>query len=240
VATTRIGSWLLVALTVAVADAAVAQSPVSRVNGYLTLASGYWKHGLSQNDGASLLAGVDYQHHGGLFVGGWAASVDFAQDFSPTEPREFEVNGYIGYHRRHGRWSWTATLGRYAYPGTAVSYDYDARSATIGFGDRVFYTATYSDEYYSRSRSALNQELSLAVPLRGDLELGGAIGHFAIDYGLSIDHWNFGVSKLVRRFALDLRYYDSDYESLGYLGNPDPRRYVFSVSYALRGKRPRG
>src|SRR5262245_17718201 len=43
----------LVAIVVALVStgAARAQSPESELNGYVTLSSGYWKHGLSQSDG---------------------------------------------------------------------------------------------------------------------------------------------------------------------------------------------
>ena len=51
-----------------------------------------------------------------------------------------------------------------------------------------------------------------------------------------IEHWNIGVSKLIGRMALDLRYYDGDYSWRNYLGDPDAERYVLSASYALRRK----
>jgi hypothetical protein len=86
----------------------------------------------------------------------------------------------------------------------------------------------------------LNQELSLAVPLRGDFELGFTAGRFAVD-GTRVDysHWNVGVSKLVRRVAIDLRYYGTGLDRIGYLGDPTASHYVLSVSYALHGKRGR-
>jgi hypothetical protein len=37
--------------------------------------------------------------------------------------------------------------------------------------------------------------------------------------------------------ALDLRYYDGNYEQTNYLGDPYADQYVLSLSYALRGKR---
>ena len=39
---------------------AVAQDSPS-LNGYVTLANGYWSRGLSQNDGLSVQLGIDYQ-----------------------------------------------------------------------------------------------------------------------------------------------------------------------------------
>ena len=54
-------------------------------------------------------------------------------------------------------------------------------SASVGFRDRVFYTASYNDEYYVRGDSALNQEVSVAFPLPGDFEVGGAVGYFDVE-----------------------------------------------------------
>lgn len=225
----------LAVLALAAAGTAAAQGPVPDLSGYLTVANGYWKHGLSQNDGLSVQLGVDYQHPSGFFVGAWAANVEFERD-SAAEPRDVEANAYVGYHRRSPSWSWSLGLGRYAYPGAASELAYDELSATVGFRDRVFYTAAYSDDYFD-SRSSLSQEVSVVFPLRGNFEVGAALGNFSVQQASSdITHWNVGVSKLLRRVAVDLRYYDSDYERLSYYGDPNANRYVLSVSYALRGR----
>jgi uncharacterized protein (TIGR02001 family) len=224
-------------IALACSGVAGAQEPVSEVNGYLTLSSGYWKHGLAQSDGASLQLGVDYQHYTGFFAYGRAMNVDYPQNYE-GQRRDVEASAYVGYHRRREQWSWTVSVGSYFYP-DADGYDYDELSASVGFRDRVFYTASYNDEYYVRGGPALNQELSVAFPLPGDFEVGGAVGYFDVSGGPEITHWQVGVSKLVGRLALDLRYYDGNYEWRNYLGDPTADHYVFSVSYALRRNRSR-
>lgn len=211
-----------------------AQAPESELNGYVTLSSGYWKHGLSQNDGATLQLGVDYQHYTGFFAYARATNVDYPQDL-PEQSRDVETSAYVGYHDRGDRWSWTVSVGRYVYP-DASDYDYGEWSASVGFRDRVFYSASYNDEYYARGTSALNQEVSLAFPLPANFEIGGAVGYFDISEGASISHWNVGASKLIGRMAIDLRYYDGNYEYRNYLGDPRAKNYVLSVSSALRRK----
>jgi uncharacterized protein (TIGR02001 family) len=213
--------------------AAHAQDARSDVSGYVTLASGYWKRGLAQTDDASLQLGLDYQHHTGFFTYARAMNVDYPQNL-PDQTRNVEVTTHVGYHDRTERWSWTASVGRYFYP-DASAYDYDEASVGFGFRDRIFYSVSYIDEYYVRSSAALNQEISFAVPLRGDLEIGGTLGYFEVaeDY-VDITHWNLGVSKLFRRMALDVRYYDGNYEQRNFLGDPYADRYVLSLSYALR------
>ena len=113
-------------------------------------------------------------------------------------------------------------------------------TATVGFRDRVFYTASYSGDFYSLDHESLSQELAFAWPLARDVELGATFGRFAVS-GTAIDytHWNVGISKLVRRVVVDLRYYDSGYDRVSYLGDPHANQYVLSVSYALRGTRSR-
>jgi uncharacterized protein (TIGR02001 family) len=216
---------------------ALAQDPVSSVSGYVTLGSGYWKHGVAQTDGGSLQLGVDYQHHTGLFAYARAMNVDYPRDY--WNEADIEASAYVGYHDRRDRWSWTASVGRYIYPHTGGAYDYDELSVSVGFRDRVFYAVSYNDEYYGYSSEALNQEVSVVFPLRGDMEIGGALGYFGVaDGGPEITHWNLGVSKLFRSFALDLRYYDGDYETTrNYLGDAEADNVVLSASYQLRGRR---
>jgi len=232
-------SWFVAAVALVAAGAAHAQDPVSGLGAYFTLSSGYWKHGLSQSDGASLQVGLDYQHHSGFFAYARAANVDYPQNL-PGYTRDVEASAYVGYHDRGDRWSWTVSAGRYVYPGTD-GYDYDEWSGSVGFRDRVFYTASYNPAYYVRGRSALNQEVSLAFPLPGNFEVGGAIGYFSVDLeqGPQITHWNVGASKLVGRMAIDLRYYDGNYGYRNYLGDPKAQNYVVSVSYALKRQNSR-
>jgi uncharacterized protein (TIGR02001 family) len=232
--------WVLVTAVLGSATASFAQNVAPNLNGYVTLASAYWKRGLAQNDGASARLGVDFDHHTGFYVGAWAENVDFAYEYSQEQPRDLEADIYAGYRRRHEQWSWNVGLGQYLYPGTAIDYDYRELSATVGFRDRVFYSASYSDSYYAGPHASLNQQVSIAFPLRGDFEVGAALGRFEIAGNvLDVTHWNVGVSKLVRRLAFDLRYYDGDYPRVSYLGDPDANHLVLSITYALRRQKPR-
>jgi uncharacterized protein (TIGR02001 family) len=225
--------------SILLAGAAVAQDSPS-LNGYVTLANGYWNRGLAQNDGLSVQLGIDYQQQAGWFVGAWAANVDYEIEKKWGQPRTIESEVYGGYHKRNGNWSWTAMLGRYFYPDTPISYDWNELSATVGYRDRIYYTAAYTDQFYGLWRSSLSQELSFAQPLRGNFEIGGALGHVEIEATpVDYTHWNLGVSKVVRHVAIDLRYYESHYDYAGFLGDPNHPRWVLSVSYALRGTKSR-
>jgi uncharacterized protein (TIGR02001 family) len=235
----RARAVLLSILLSAAGGAAVAQDSPS-LNGYITLANGYWNRGLSQNDGLSVQLGIDYQQKAGWFVGAWAANVDYEFEKTWAQPRKIESEIYGGYHRRNGNWSWTAMLGRYFYPDTKISYDWNELTATVGYRDRIYYTAAYTDRYYGIWHSSLSQELSFSQPLRGNFEIGAALGHVEVA-GTPIEytHWNLGVSKVLRHLAIDLRYYESSYDYAGFLGDPKHPAWVLSVSYALRGTKSR-
>ena len=231
---------MLTCAACAAAPLALAQEAGPNIKGYATLSTANWKHGFAQNKGPSAQLGIDYEHYTGFYAGGWAANVDFAQEYSQAEPRHIEADVYAGFSKRHEQWSWNAGLSHYLYPGTAVSYDYNEVSATFGFRDRVFYTAAYSDAYYGLWRASLNQEVSFTYPLRGNLEIGGGVGKFSVANNvLDVTYWNAGVSKLVGRVALDMRYYDSNYPWLALWGDPNANHFVLSVSYALGGRRPK-
>jgi uncharacterized protein (TIGR02001 family) len=227
----RVAPWIAV-VALAASGSLCAQDAPSGFSGYVTLGSGYWRYGLGQVDGPSLQLAVDYQHHTGFFAYARAMNVSYLQNL-PYQERDVETSAYVGYHERNERWSWTVSGGRYWYPGTD-DYDYDEWSASVGFRDRVFYTASYSDEFYARGSSALNQELAVAIPLPRDFELGAAVGFFDVGGGPEITHWNLGASKLIGPMAIDLRYYDGNYASRGYLGDSAADQYVLSLSYALK------
>ena len=230
--TGRVAPWVVIVVALASTGAARAQDPESELGGYVTLSSGYWKHGLSQIDGASLQLGIDYQHYTGVFAYARAMNVEYPQNL-PGQARDIETSAYVGYHDRGDRWSWTVSVGRYVYP-DASDYNYGEWSGSVGFRDRVFYTASYNDEYYARGTPALNQEVSVAFPLPGNFEVGGAVGYFDISQGAEITHWNVGASKLLGRMAIDLRYYDGNYYYRNYLGDPRATNFVLSVSSQLK------
>jgi uncharacterized protein (TIGR02001 family) len=229
-----VAPWVAILVALVPIWSVRAQDPESELGGYLTVSSGYWKHGLSQIDGASLQLGVDYQHHTGFFAYARAMNVEYPQDL-PGQMRDIEVSSYVGYHDRSDRWSWTVSVGRYVYP-DAADYNYGEWSASVGFRDRVFYTASYNDDYYAGRTSALNQEIAVAFPLPANFEIGGAVGYFDISGGAKITHWNVGASKLLGRMAIDLRYYDGNYYYRNYLGDPRAQNYVLSVTSALKWK----
>jgi uncharacterized protein (TIGR02001 family) len=233
----RPAAWL-VAVAV-LASARLEAQGAAGVNGYVTLATGYYKRGLAQtDDGLALRLGADYRHPAGFFGGAELADVDYELYDLFGEDRETEVGAYLGFHRRNSDWSWTLTLARYLHP-DAGRYDYSEIAASVGFRDRVFLSSTYVDELYWYEQSALNTELSVTFPLAWNFEIGAGVGRldWKLQSGSEYTHWNVGLSKVVRRVVLDLRYYDNGYDVLTALGDPASDHYVLSASYGFRGAR---
>jgi uncharacterized protein (TIGR02001 family) len=221
---------------IACATPVLAQSDTSTLSAYVALASDYRNRGLSQTDGhGALQVGVDYQHSSGFFLGGWGSNVEYRSETSYDQPRDLEIDYYAGYDWRRADWSVTLTLGRYTYPGAGESYDYNEVTARAGFRDRVFLDVSYTDDFFSRRRSAIGQALGVALPLPGDAELGASLGRFTSEsvYGNRYTYWNVGVSKVVGRVSVDLRYYANSYPVEGYLGEPDAEHWVASITYGI-------
>lgn len=203
----------LAAAATCLPESAAQPQPVGaggRISGYVTLMSDYRNRGLSQSAGEpALQIGADYQHRSGFFAGGRAVNVEYDLPRSGPETHA-EAVIYAGYNRRVDRWSLTGSLGRYAYPGSDYDWDYGEAGASVGYRDRVFLTASYSDDFFGLGAAAWNRELSFAHPLGSGFEIGAGIGRFrASSIGVDYTHWNVGASKRVAGFGIDLRYYDT-------------------------------
>jgi len=234
-------AWRLVVSLVAavtVAPGALAQNRAEGVAAYITLANDYRLRGLSQLDsGASWQVGVDYEHASGFFVGGFAANVEYSIEATRPEQRDHVVDYYAGYAWGKRDWRFNVALGRYVFPDFSLDYDYNELTFSTTFRNRFSYTAGYTDRLYSRPYSSWYHELGFAQPLRFDLELGVALGQVSVDVPGYPDqdytHWNVGLSRVMRRVALDLRFFEATYEWPSFLGDPAGDSWVLSASYGF-------
>ncbi len=216
--------------------AALGQGADSSFSSYLTISTDYPHRGMSQtNESAALQAGVDFQHRSGFFVGAWISNVEYVVEVFRVEPRDIELDTYVGYNWQTSDWSFTATLVRYTYPGASFSYDYTELGGSVGFQERFFYTVSYTDSLLAQDASAMNHELGIELPLPWSTEFGASVGRFDSDdvRAGDYDHWNLGISKRVRSVSLDLRYYDTDNTLVSHLGTPLHESWVLSLSYTL-------
>lgn len=229
---------LIVAATLlcSAAPCAVAQAPTSRLSAYLTLTTDYRSRGLSQSDGdPALQLGVDYQHRRGFFLGAWTSTVDFEAEDTLANRRRVELDLYAGYDWQLDDWGATVALTQYSYPSGPPYTDYDEISAGVRYRDRVFLTASLTSDFGARDVSAASHELTFALPVPWDMELGATIGRFELDNipESRYTYWNIGLSKPLRRFSIDLRFHDNTYRVTNYLGSPNPEQWVLSLSYGF-------
>ena len=227
---------IVIALVAAPHGPAGGQVTGSGFSAYVTLSNDFVYRGLSQTDeSAALQIGMDYQHKSGFFAGGWVSNVDFSTERRRTEPREIELDYYVGYSWLARDWSVAATLARYSYPNTSVSYDYTEVSGSFGFLDRFFYTLSYTDGLLGHPNSGLGQEFGFESPLPWGTRFAASVGRLDSNdvIGGAYDHWNVGISKQVQRFGVDVRFYDADYARVSPLGVPLRKSWVVSVSYQL-------
>jgi uncharacterized protein (TIGR02001 family) len=225
------------AIVMAAASGAFAQDRAASVTAYVTIANDYRQRGLSQLDsGVSWQLGVDYEHTSGFFAGGLAANVEYVVEETFPEQRDYLVDYYAGFAWGRRDWRFNVAVGRYAYPDAPSDYDYNELTFSTTFRNRFSYAAGYTDRLYSRPYSAWYHELGFAQPLRFDLELSAALGEFHANipvYAVDYTHWNVGLSKVIRRVALDLRFFEATEDAASILGNPADDAWVLSVSYGV-------
>jgi uncharacterized protein (TIGR02001 family) len=226
---------LLLAVVAGAVPAAFAQGRVPALDAYLTLANDHRSRGLSVlESGMSWQIGFDYEFRSGFFAGANAANLELAAETGRADRRERALDYYAGYGWGERAWEFNVALGRYTYPGYALDYDYTELRFAAMFMQRLFYNVSYVENMLSSPYSAWHHEVGLAHPLRGDLEFSAAVGRFDGDGALGgYTHWNAGLSKVIRRFGMDLRYYDAGLDSPSYLGSPRGDRWVLSVSYGF-------
>jgi len=208
----------------------------------LTLASDYKHNGLSQTaSGPAIRLAADWEHESGFFAGGALGNVDFAVDERLTSERDLVVNLYIGYSWRRDRWSAAISATRYDYPGPSAGYDYTQLAATVSYRGRYHLTYTRSNDFYSIGQSAEQYRAGISRPWIHGLEASVNAGRFRSDerFDIGYSFFDIGLSRILGRFALDLRYHDDTYDRATAIGETGDDRWVFSISRAISPGRRR-
>lgn len=205
------------------------------VSGYLVLTSDYVYRGVTQSDGhAAGQVGVDLSFDSGLYTGIWASKVDI--DNGPDRHRDLQTNYYLGYgFDLSNRWRANTNIVAYRYPGTDGNIDYDYIEYAIGvnYDDRIWLEYAYSPDIYNTGLDTHNVEIYFEWQLPSNWVLGTGAGHYDVSSlaGQSYSHWQFGISKPLGKFELDLRYHDSSH-SVPIFSTPEraDQRLAFSIT----------
>lgn len=217
-------------------SAADAQPPSDRLRLSLLLTSDFKYNGLSQSasDPAARLA-LDYEHPSGFFAGGFVSTVEYAAESNFPNPRDSLVDVYAGYQWRRPGWSGSAFVSQYIYPGSTLDYDFIQATGSFSVRNRYFFEVSSSDEYmgiYGRSYLVRG---GFSFPVRWGLDIGMNAGRFDASgrFEANYDFWDVGLSRVVSRFALDLRYHANGYDRTALYGGGEGDDFVFSVAYAI-------
>jgi uncharacterized protein (TIGR02001 family) len=162
VARLGIAAWACVAATARAADG---------LHGSAAVTSDYVHRGISQSDGAAALQGsLTWYHPTGVYVGGWASSVETVNTYvypraagSTGAPLELDLFAGIG---KPVGTDWTLDLKTlvYLYPHdpAPVSYDYVELSAGAAWRERWFMSVSVAPRTRWTARTE-RREVSTAV-----------------------------------------------------------------------------
>lgn len=213
-----------------------AEADLARLEASATLASDYIFRGISQTlEDPALQLGLGFEHRSGLFAGVWGSNVDFPSNELRDNPRNVEVDLYLGYSRQLGRDLVGSTVvTRYEYPGSDGRFEYSYSEIGVGlqFRDQLGASVSYSDDVMGRGASSLVFELFGRHPLPRRVDLNVGLGYF--DFGESIlesyGFWSLGISTTRSRLTFDLSYIGTDEAAERIFGTLAGHRVVFSVT----------
>jgi len=195
--------FLLVALHVDAAE----------INGYALLTTDYVYRGVSHSDehGAAQI-GVDVDFESGFFAGVWGSTIDIGGG-TPRQ-RDRQVNYYLGYsYDVSRRWTIGTNAVAYAFPGAkgTIDYDYVEYSLTANYDDRLWLEYGRSPDLYHTGTRTEFISLYTTWSLGKRYDLGAGIGTYDVSelVGDDYSYWEFGVTRLFGKVALDLRYHDT-------------------------------
>jgi uncharacterized protein (TIGR02001 family) len=102
----------------------------------VTLTTDYVHRGISQSNGdPAVQGGFNLENEAGFLAGVWASSVQFPAAAHPDNPRDLELDYYLGYRLDLGRdWGGDVTFTRYGYPGADALFDYDYNELRVSIG----------------------------------------------------------------------------------------------------------
>lgn len=211
-------------------------SPTTQITGYLTVGNDTRSRGLSQvnDDDTATEIGIDFYFPSRAFAGAAVSNVSYPTRTQSLEPRDYLIKFYAGYGWERSNWNISTSLGYYRYPDTLIDYDYGDLTLVIGYGDRLFYNLSVSNDFLASSNAAINHEVGITWPLAWNIEFSAALGEFdSRGPQSSYTHHNVGVTKLLGPFSVDLRHYDTSREIVGRWGSSAADDWVLSVSYAF-------
>lgn len=223
-------------------DAPVVERERPKCGANVALTTDYVFRGYSQTEeGPAIQGGFDCDYRM-FYAGVWASNLDFGGDGFGNDIANIEIDVYGGIKHKFGGVEADLGVIYYAYPGAEDAggeLDYvEIKFGLSGDIDKVSLGGTlyYSPEYTAETGETLTYEGTISFGLgtygRFSPTFSALIGYVdfldsAFEAG-SYTYWNAGVEVgFAEKFALDLRYWDTDVD-----GDPDiaDERFVATVS----------
>lgn len=191
-----------------------------------SIMSDYMARGTSQSLGNTVYAfGADYNFLNGFYLGTWTANVDF------NDGTDQEIDGWIGYRKTKGNFTFDTALALYGYTNDPVPYEmFEAKFVfTEVVGKFTFVeTLAYSPEYFNILNQSAWGELNIIYNLTESLSISSAVGYQHIQGGGSYGCYNVGMSyKLCPNTTLDARFYDTNDHGQG-------KAWQSAVAFSIR------
>ena len=182
--------------------------------GYVVLTTDYVFRGVTFSDGhAAAQFGGDVALDSGIYFGVWVSTIDVGN--GPTQQRDVEVNYYLGYsYELTNRWSVSANVVAYTYPGASGEFDYNYVEYSVGanHADRVWIEYSFSPDLFNTGFATHNVDVYTEWPIRTNWNIGAGVGYYDVSElsGDGYAYWQLGINRQLGRFDLDLRYHDTN------------------------------
>ena len=239
----KIVSALMLAGMVSAPAAVLAEDSPHSFSGNVSLTSDYVFRGISQTGGdGAVQGGFDYTHASGIYLGTWASSVGWLEDFQGYGSGNFEIDLYGGYRGALGPISYDVGVIGYFYPGDrfngpgitgfvtpgTTAVDADTTELYIGLGWKWFsakYSYSISDETFGFANSDGSDylEINASYPVgETGLTLGAHWGTFSFENNGAQDYDDWKVSAtydmgkmaaVLSGVTLGVAYTDTDADS---------------------------
>jgi uncharacterized protein (TIGR02001 family) len=188
----------------------------------MVAASDYVHRGLSQSDGEpALQAGIRYLFDSGVYAGVWGSTVSNARTPFRGAAGRLEVSYMAGFALAMAEdWDFDLALVRYEYPDSDafVEYGYAELSASVGYRERLRFTAAFSRNATMYTRDGLQHnartrawELVGQQPLGARLSWTAGAGYFELREGdgTGYGYFSTGLAARVARLDFELQYIDT-------------------------------
>lgn len=205
---------------------------------FATVASDYVFRGVSQSREEPVLqAGLSFEDASGWFAGLWTSTVDFAPSGTHEQPRDVEIDLWVG----HGvelspRWALAFEVRRYEYLHDAPGDEYDYTELGVALKlDRSSLALGYSDKALGRDSPGLVLEATHRHDLPWRLDLLAGLGYYQLESRFLEDYlfWNLTVGRALGRWRFELGYFDTDGHAEAVFGELAGSRLVASVSVRI-------